>query len=67
MPTLPTLTVTDAQVERIKAVFGSVDGYKEWLQQALAEKVVLYEEIQKAAELVQQREAMMEDFQNEIT
>lgn len=43
MPTLPTLTVTQAQADRLIAVFGSVDAYKIWLKQTLVEYVVRVE------------------------
>lgn len=31
MPTLPTLTVTQSQADRLLATFGSVDAYLSWL------------------------------------
>lgn len=35
MPDLPTLTVTQAQADRLIAVFGDVAAYKAWLREAL--------------------------------
>jgi len=32
MPNLPTLTVTQAQADRMLATYGDVDTYKEWLR-----------------------------------
>lgn len=46
MPTLPTLTVTDAQAQRITAAFGSVANYKAWLKSQVIEYVLHYEERQ---------------------
>lgn len=43
MPTLPTLTVTQAQADRLLAAFGSVANYKEWLKQNLIQYVIDYE------------------------
>lgn len=43
MPTLPTLTVTDAQATRLLAAFGSVENYKAWLKEALIARVVEHE------------------------
>lgn len=40
MPTLPTLTVTQPQADRLLAVFGSVDAYKAWLLTQLKAKVM---------------------------
>jgi hypothetical protein len=38
MPNLPTLTVTQAQADRLLAAFGSAANYKAWLR----ETVILY-------------------------
>lgn len=39
MPTLPTLTVTQAQLDRLVAVFGDAPSYKEWLRTELVKYV----------------------------
>lgn len=44
MPTLPTLTVTDAQAARLLAAFGSTDAYRAWLKKTLIDYVITYEE-----------------------
>lgn len=31
MPTIPTLTVTQEQADRVLAAFGTVNAYKQWL------------------------------------
>lgn len=39
MPDLPTLTVTQAQADRIVAAFGSVANYRTWLKEAVRDRV----------------------------
>lgn len=36
MPALPTLTVTQAQADRMIAAYGSVTAYKQWLRESIA-------------------------------
>lgn len=43
MATLPTLTVTTEQADRLLAVFGSPDRYKEWLKQTVIAYVISQE------------------------
>lgn len=43
MPTLPTLTVTQAQADRMLAAYGSVDAYKEWLRDRIVAHVLQVE------------------------
>lgn len=43
MPNLPTVNVTQAQADRILAVFGDIPSYKRWLVQAIKEYVVQQE------------------------
>ncbi len=45
--TLPTITVTDAQAQRLLAAFGTADNYKKWLKIQLV-RYVLNVEAQKA-------------------
>lgn len=40
MPTLPTLAVTQPQADRLLAVFGSVESYKQWLLTSLKQAVM---------------------------
>ena len=39
MPTLPNLTVTDAQLAKCVGVFGDAAGYRSWLKAALRDEV----------------------------
>lgn len=39
MPTLPNLTVTDAQLAKCVASFGDAAGYRAWLKAALRDEV----------------------------
>lgn len=48
--TLPTLTVTDAQAQRLLAVFGTADEYRRWLKKQLVDYVLYVE----ANQLVEQ-------------
>lgn len=43
MPLLPTLTVTDLQLSRISAVFGSPEAYRSWLRRVVINEVVTRE------------------------
>lgn len=43
MPTLPTITVTDAQMQRLLAVFGDAVKYRAWLVQQLKNAVIAHE------------------------
>lgn len=49
MPTLPTLTVTDAQANRMLAAWGSTGEYTNWLQDQIIEYVLRYEKRQRLA------------------
>lgn len=55
MPTLPTLTVTDAQATRMIAAFGSAEAYRTWLKEQIIDYVVAKElevkKVQKENEL----------------
>lgn len=57
MPDLPTLTVTDAQANRMLAAYGSVANYKLWLREKIIEHVLNEEEKQLAQQF-------SEDIQN---
>lgn len=52
MPTLPTLTVTDTQMQRLLAVFVDGPTYKAWLKEQLIAEVIAHEQraIQEQAE-----------------
>lgn len=52
MPTLPTLTVTQAQADRLLAAFGSTAAYKEWLKDALI-GYVIHQETKTQVQAVQ--------------
>lgn len=43
MPTLPTITVTQAQMDRLLATFGDATTYKVWLKQQLKNAVIQHE------------------------
>lgn len=43
MPNLPTVNVTQAQADRILAVFGDIPTYRRWLATAVKEYVILKE------------------------
>ena len=47
MPTLPTLTVTQAQADRMMAAYGTAEAYKEWLRAAIV-NYVTFVEVDKA-------------------
>ena len=49
MPTIPTLTVTQQQADRVLAAFGTVPAYKRWLADSIRDYVRVHE-----------REALME-------
>lgn len=51
MPTLPTITVTDAQAQRILATFGTATRYRNWLRRMLVAEVTTYESAQLATDL----------------
>lgn len=70
MPTLPTLTVTDAQATRLMAVFGDVPAYKAWLLRQLKAKVMEAEMAQARADAqayVEQKRVALEAELNGIT
>lgn len=43
MPDLPTLTVTQAQADRMLAAYGSAAGYRQWLKTAIINYVTVTE------------------------
>jgi hypothetical protein len=45
MPNLPTLTVTQAQMDRLLQTFGDVNGYKSWLRQQVKAAVFDHESL----------------------
>jgi len=47
MPALPTLTVSQAQADRLLAAFGSVAAYKQWLKDSLVQYVIDAENVSK--------------------
>lgn len=53
MPNLPTLTVTQAQLDRLIAVFGDATQYKAWLRTQLV-RAVLEHEAEQIREKAQQ-------------
>ena len=50
MPTLPTITVTDAQWRRLVPVFNDGPTYKAWLREQIIAKVIAHE-----SELIRQQ------------
>ena len=67
MPTLPTLTVTQAQFDRIAAVFGnSPVEYRTWLVDALSAKVFEHERRQMLANFDASVAQKMQDVDNDI-
>lgn len=62
MATLPTLTVSDDQVNYLLTVFGSADGYKAWLLAQIKAKIVETEMVKARADaqayIEQQRAAI---------
>jgi hypothetical protein len=70
MPTLPTLTVTQAQADRLLAAFGTVDQYKAWLKEQLINYVVSHESqatYQQATTTVEANEATLRSDLNSVT
>lgn len=61
MPTLPTLTVTDEQANRMLAAYGSVDEYTKWLKNSIIDYVISYEAKAMNANFRAQMEQAMED------
>lgn len=43
MPDLPTLTVTQAQADRILATFGTAAAYRDWLRARVIDAVMAFE------------------------
>lgn len=73
MATLPTLTVTDAQQQRIIAAFTDPTGvltpqqmYKKWLKESIIDKVKLYEAAVFDEENMPLREAKMRSVQDDL-
>lgn len=54
MPDLPTLTVTDAQAQRIQNAFGGVAAYREWLRAQIKQHVLLSEQEAMKAKVEQE-------------
>lgn len=67
MPTLPTLTVTQAQADRLIGVFGSVEAYKAWLLQALKLKVMESEAASARASVQIQIEAARTALESDMS
>lgn len=42
MPNLPTFNVTQAEADKLIAMFGSTDDYLKWLRDQLKEEVIRY-------------------------
>jgi hypothetical protein len=55
MPTLPTLTVTQVQADKIMAAFGTPAAYKAWLQEQVVQYVIQNEYRAKQDDLFQQQ------------
>ena len=67
MPQLPTLTVTDAQAQRMLAAYGSVDNYLEWLRSQIIEFVVSQEFIAAQKSFEQTVEQNKAQARNELS
>lgn len=70
MPNLPTISVTDAQLSRITATFGSAANYRAWLKQQIKEAVFQKEadEIMAAAqEQIKSKRSEVDDDLGAIT
>ena len=59
MPTLPTLTVTQAQADRMLAAWGDTESYKVWLKEQIIKYVIEWEKTLK------QRQFLIELEQDE--
>lgn len=57
MPDLPTLTVTQAQADRMIAAWGTAAAYRQWLRSKIVEYVIDYETTQTDLAYKSQREA----------
>lgn len=57
MPTLPTLTVTQEQADRMLAAWGSAAKYTDWLKQEIIEFVLNKEAMDRWSSYNQQEEA----------
>lgn len=67
MPNLPTLTVTDAQADRMLAAWGTIDHYKAWLQQQIIEFVIEAERRVANQEFMQQQNEAAEATRAELS
>lgn len=73
MATLPTLTVTDAQVTRIQNAFTDPTGaltpvqmYKQWLKDQLIAKVIDFESQQLYNNIASQRDNVVSGVQDDL-
>ena len=67
MPTLPTLTVTDAQANRMIAAWGSTAAYKEWLKEQVIQYVIRREADAQAKTLANQQVSSEQTLRNDLT
>jgi hypothetical protein len=67
MPDLPTLTVTQAQADRMLAAWGSASNYKEWLKNQVIAYVVAKEDQELALQQQYIREAQQLQTRSELT
>ena len=67
MPTLPTLTVTQAQADRMLASFGSQQAYLDWLKNNIIEFVLNKEAVERQKAWQVQEEAARVQARAELT
>lgn len=67
MPTLPTLTVTQAQADRLLAAFGTTKAYKDWLKENLIQYVIDHESVTDFDNLRQSIAAKQTQLQTDLT
>lgn len=67
MPTLPTITVTQAQADRMIAAFGSSAEYTKWLKENIVEFVLNKEAVDRQRTWMEQETAKREADRTALT
>jgi len=75
MPTLPTLTVTQAQADRMLAAYGvpgetqaqTIDRYKAWLTKQITDFVIAYEDSQDVAAFLAAKATKADQTRTDLT
>lgn len=65
--TLPTLTVTDAQAQRMLAAYGTTDNYKAWLRSQIIDFVKAYEVANNTQQMELQAQQIATDVETALS